>query len=247
MTAPSSSLGMVRAGLWLVGLVGAGVALRYAALGELATPPLSSTSQLGQWVESRSAATAAMAIVRLFAELATWYLVALSLLHAIASGGGRTSRAVADALSLPGARRVVCAGLGLGLVASSGLGAADADAGGPPQGQGTGRATMVPVTDGTATMTPIAPIAPIAPVAPEVHDVGPPSRWPATWRVVEGESMWSIAEELVADHAGQSPGPAAVDRLWRRLIEANRHRLVDPDDPDLILPGQVFEVPAHTP
>ena len=31
---------------------------------------------------------------------------------------------------------------------------------------------------------------------------------------------------------------------WRRLIEANRGRLVDPDDPDLVLPGQRFVLPA---
>ena len=59
--------------------------------------------------------------------------------------------------------------------------------------------------------------------------------------------MWSIAAELLADHSEREPAVAEVDPLWRRLIEVNIHRLVDPSDPDLILPGQVFEVPAHTP
>ncbi len=31
---------------------------------------------------------------------------------------------------------------------------------------------------------------------------------------------------------------------WRKLYEANRQRLVDPNNPDLILPGQILSVPS---
>jgi nucleoid-associated protein YgaU len=30
---------------------------------------------------------------------------------------------------------------------------------------------------------------------------------------------------------------------WAQLVDANRDRLVDPDDPDLLLPGQVLVLP----
>lgn len=252
----------MRAMAWIVGLIAAGLALRHAGGGDLGAPPMTSMTGLDQWAESRSAATAAMAIVRQVAELATWYLVALSLIHGFAAGGGRTRRAVADALSVPGARRMVRAGLGLGLAASS-IGSVSTDSprqelDGPgqgravmspikPEGDGApaGAATMVPVVDGTATMTPVASgVSDQAPAPP------PPAArpsWPSTWTVAEGESMWSIAAELLADHTEREPAVAEVDPLWRRLIEINVHRLVDPSDPDLILPGQVFEVPAQTP
>jgi hypothetical protein len=38
-----------------------------------------------------------------------------------------------------------------------------------------------------------------------------------------------------------------VARYHRRLIEVNRHRLVVPEDPDLVLPGDVLLRPAWNP
>jgi LysM domain-containing protein len=58
--------------------------------------------------------------------------------------------------------------------------------------------------------------------------------------VAEGDSLWSIAADLL--------GPAArdhrVDRAWRLLYRANRHTVGD--DPDLILPGDRLTVPDLT-
>jgi hypothetical protein len=34
-----------------------------------------------------------------------------------------------------------------------------------------------------------------------------------------------------------------VSRYWQRLIAANRHDLIDPDNPDLLVPGQRLVVP----
>lgn len=58
---------------------------------------------------------------------------------------------------------------------------------------------------------------------------------PTTWTVAPGESLWSIAEDVAA-------AVPVVDTAsyWARLVEANRHRLADPD---LIFPGQVLELP----
>jgi len=57
-------------------------------------------------------------------------------------------------------------------------------------------------------------------------------------------SFWSIAAEALAD-AGHPSDDASVGRYWRRLIDANRGRLVVPDNPDLLLPGQVLLLPPR--
>jgi nucleoid-associated protein YgaU len=71
---------------------------------------------------------------------------------------------------------------------------------------------------------------------------------PATWVVEPGDSLWSIAEEVVGAEvvagAGTAvPGERAVARYWRRLVAANRPHLVDPANPDLLVPGQRLVVP----
>lgn len=232
----------VRALAWLVGIAGAGVALRLASTGALAAPPLGSVDGLLAWVDGREPATAGLALVRLVAELSAWYVLAVSALHAIAvalrfAGGHR----LADALSVPGVRRLVHAGLGVGLAAASTVG------GGRGEVTAPGTATMVPVeapvrpshpaeaVAGTATMRPRQ-----AP-APQGTAVMAPA--PTTWTVAPGESLWSIAEDLLAETWQRPPTTAEVDPLWRALVEVNRGRLADPSDPDLIHPGQVFEVP----
>ena len=57
--------------------------------------------------------------------------------------------------------------------------------------------------------------------------------------VLPGEHFWGIAEQVVAERGLT----VTVADYWRLLIEANRSRLVDPDDPDLIHPGQVLVLP----
>lgn len=231
-----------RAATWLLGLVLAGLLLRLAATGDLANPPLGSLDELTAWSDAREPAAAAIALVRLAAELAVWYLLAVSTLHAAsavlrASSGHRA----ADAIATPAVRRLVRAGLGLGLAAASTVG-------GQEEAVAPGAATMTSMAEaplvtpariedprGTATMRPQvtqdAGVAQMIPVAP------------ATWTVTPGESLWTIAEDLLADAWRRPPTDAETDPFWRTLVETNRGRLVDPADPDLIHPGQVFEVP----
>jgi hypothetical protein len=64
-----------------------------------------------------------------------------------------------------------------------------------------------------------------------------------TWTVRPGDHLWHIAHDTVATRLGHAPTDAAVAPYWEQLIEVNRARLVDPDNPDLIFPGQVFTLP----
>jgi nucleoid-associated protein YgaU len=67
---------------------------------------------------------------------------------------------------------------------------------------------------------------------------------PATWTVERGDHLWSIAERSLADRLGHTAAADEVLFYWQQLIEANRDRLVDPANPDLILVGQTFVLPT---
>lgn len=75
-----------------------------------------------------------------------------------------------------------------------------------------------------------APVQAVAP-APEPPPPPPPPPPPAPkqLRVVKGDCLWRLS----AAHLGDAEG-------WRRLYEANRDKI---RNPDLIYPGQVFELP----
>jgi hypothetical protein len=230
-----------------IALLGAALAgLRLAATGDLATPPLTSLDDLQTWVDVRGPVPTAIGLVRLLAEAAAWYLLALSTLHVLA-GALRfgTGHAVADALALPGARRLVHAALGLSLVAAGPapehddpdpaiVTAAGHDVGTTAriEDQGSaGTAAMRPFeaaeSTGTATMTPLAP--------------------PRAWPVQPGESFWTIAADILTHAWGRPVSDHEIDPFWRSLVAANRDRLLDPADPDLIVPGQVFDIPPVPP
>lgn len=243
----------VRAAAWVLGLVGIAVVLRLAAVGDLTAPPISSPGRLGEWIDGRTPAAAAVALVRFGAELAAWYLVGLSALHAIAELlGARAGHRVLGVLAVPGASRLVRAGLGLGLVAASSVGAADRSPPPPapsmlvPQpatDERAGTASMRPTLEDPHAASPAGGTAWMRPTT-TVSEARPTALSPGTWTVTEGDSLWSIAEEVLGSHLGRAATDIEIDPYWRRLVEANRYRLVDPDDADLIVPGQVFELPA---
>jgi nucleoid-associated protein YgaU len=73
---------------------------------------------------------------------------------------------------------------------------------------------------------------------------GAPIEADALHTVRPGESLWRIAEDHLEAAWGRIPRDAEVVPYWRDVIERNRDRLVVPDDPDLILPGQVLVLPT---
>ena len=74
-----------------------------------------------------------------------------------------------------------------------------------------------------------------AQAAQDVHD--------AVHRVETGESLWSIAHDALADRWERVPSDAEVHGYWRELIEHNRAGLADPENPDLIFPGDEIALP----
>ena len=61
--------------------------------------------------------------------------------------------------------------------------------------------------------------------------------------VVAGEHLWSIAAEAVGASLDREPTDAEVHAYWQVLIDDNRDRLADPDNPDLLFPGQRLVLP----
>jgi nucleoid-associated protein YgaU len=76
--------------------------------------------------------------------------------------------------------------------------------------------------------------APVAAAAPHEHIV------------VAGESLWTIARDVVAGELGRSPTDAEVAGYWVELIETQRPFLANPEDPDLIFPGERVRLPSWT-
>lgn len=117
----------------------------------------------------------------------------------------------------------------------------------PPQASATMTRVLPSASAPPATPTPPVGATPAAyeptvvslPAAPAVPQIDA-----TTWIVEPGDSLWSIAEDVMAPSPDTNPGERAVTRYWRRLIEVNRAQLVDPDNPDLLVPGQHLVVPS---
>jgi nucleoid-associated protein YgaU len=104
--------------------------------------------------------------------------------------------------------------------------------------------TRLPAEDmPTAVMTPLpATDAPPASRAPPAHATVDAAAAPVSWTVEAGDSFWSIAAETVAP-AGDARDDRRVIGYWRRLVEVNRGRLLDPGNPDMLVPGQELVLP----
>lgn len=207
-------------------------ALVVAGRGGLAAPPVRSWTALERWYDAMGAGAASVALVRVAALVGVVWLLGASLLQLVARARpGPSLHAVADAMSPPVLRRWAHGVAGLSVMV--GLSGPPAPPGTSPDPAGTAVMERIdPPATSPPTTAPAAPPAPPAVPAP----IAPP---PDEVRVAPGDSFWTLAEEAVADHGHGG----SVDAYWRRLIAANRHRLVDPATPDLLYPGQVLVLP----
>lgn len=102
----------------------------------------------------------------------------------------------------------------------------------------TGLADATPSPTTPPTGTPAEDVATsTAAGAGAVHEVGEDH-----WEVALGDHLWAIAAEVLTD-AGRPTDDEGVAAYWTVLIDANLDSLVDPDDPDLLIPGQRLVLP----
>ena len=65
--------------------------------------------------------------------------------------------------------------------------------------------------------------------------------------VSAGESFWRIADDALTGHLDRAPTDREVAAYVERIVDRNRDRLADPENPDLIFPGQEFDLPPLAP
>lgn len=61
--------------------------------------------------------------------------------------------------------------------------------------------------------------------------------------VEPGDHFWELAAQRLADAWGRQPTAAEISPYWADMVAANSGRLLPPNDPDVIYPEQVFELP----
>ena len=122
----------------------------------------------------------------------------------------------------------------------------------------TGEQSPSGTTDGSATSGKIEPADPWLPWAAPMD--GGPRLEPATLALTEpfaapiapttrevvvraGDHLWGIAASEMSARLGRAATDSEIGSYWRALIGANRDRLADRDNPDLILPGQTLVLP----
>lgn len=244
----------VGVGVWLIGLGAVLWAMHRLGHGALSTPPLTDRSALQRWTTDRDPVTIGFALLRLVALATAWYLVAVTVLGALARAS-RLPRLVAlsDLATLPPVRRLLGGVFGLGLTAAAGTIVGVPLSVGPsaPRSRADGMAVVMERTDDRVV------VMTAEPQADDDHDddddqgtasmwvLGPdaPASDPTAWTVAPGDSLWSLAEAQLTASLDRPVSDAEVERYWRRVLDENRSRLADPANPDLIFAGQVFAIP----
>lgn len=251
---------------WLVALAGAIWLLTALGRGPLAVPSILETPEWRAWLASKDGPTIFFAVLRLFTLAIAWYLSGTIAVGTVAHLV-RSARllAIANLMALPTVRRTLQAAFGAGLAAASlTAGSSSVASVPPPVATAVAPARLAPAAE-QPPQQPVPSIPPLrartdprsraavdhaARAQPEsLEEPGPatptadvePSR--ATWTVQPGDHLWSIAERTLARAWERQPSDDETTAYWQRLIARNRPVLTDPGNPDLILPGQVFELP----
>ena len=235
------------------------VAVLHGLGGPLAPPPLGDGRGFRAWFEQRQPPEVVFGLLRLVALALAWYLLAVTL----AGTAGRVLRlrtlvTALDAVTVPVVRRLVDAAMGLSVVAAAlagtpGVAGAAGDSAPPPvevmrrlpdagvPGEAAPE-TMRRLPDNPAGPPGVPPPQGGAEAAGTAAPPAPAAA-PVTWKVAPGDHFWSVAERVLARARQRPPADAEVDPYWRSLVAANRDRLRDPANPDLLFPGQELVVP----
>ena len=267
----SEPLARLRLLAWCVGLVGALWFLHLVGRGDLGTPPLTSLEELRSWPEAVGAATAVVAVVRLLALGCAWYLLIVTVVGAIARSTGTTAVQVHADRATPGfvrgllssASTATAAGLTLAVspllvpsVAETPSSAADETAAAATMQPSSEAPVMrpgspVPMMRIVAPPAPAPPSSPVAPLTLPEDELILAASIPLAqttptevWEVATGDHFWGIAADVLHDAWGRAATEAEVARYWQMVIDHNRAELADPDNPDLIYPGQRFSLPT---
>jgi hypothetical protein len=225
----------------VLALVGVVTAMAHLGHGPLAAPDLGAPASWSGWVAARTAPQAAVALLRLVVLGLASYLLAVTALALVVRLGDARYVTLADVVTLPCVRGVVHASIGMGVVVAA-VGA-------------SGSLAVHRAPSGVPTAAEVALVSSVAPPAPPTGSpppvlqkvTAPAPAAERTWTVGSGEHFWSISTRVLAAAWGRAPSDVEVVPYWEQLIEANRDRLADRSNPDLLFPGQQLVVPPPPP
>lgn len=272
----SPAIRLLGGSAWVVTLASSALLLHALGSGLLAPPPILDRDALAHWLAERDALVVAFALVRVVGLALSVYLLAVTLLGLLARVSRVPALVAAvDVATIPPARPVLAALAGVSLTASASTLAATyvlgpgASPGVVPLDRAPPATVTVPAdVDRPPGEEPSPEEVPAdaggevgAAAAAEQEDEAPPGggaradgpvdvgagSGPGRWVVAPGDHLWSVAETTLARAWGWPPTDAEIDPYWREVVEANRARLLDPANPDLVRPGQALTVPAPPP
>ncbi|MBI3256552.1 MAG: LysM peptidoglycan-binding domain-containing protein [Actinobacteria bacterium] len=108
----------------------------------------------------------------------------------------------------------------------------------------TSPTTTSPTTTSPTTTSPTTTVIRADPSVPPTGEDGPAAEGGREWTVRPGDHLWGIAEAVMAEHGSPQASEADIAHYWAALIAANRDRLADPANPDLIFSDQVLLIPV---
>ncbi len=103
------------------------------------------------------------------------------------------------------------------------------------------------MTDGTVFSQQTVTLAPGWELLVPGSDTDSTEEAVGTVEVVPGDHFWKLAERAMTDAWGRAPTDEELTPYWWSMVEANDGRLLPPEDPNLIYPGQNFVVPTPPP
>ena len=188
-----------------------------------------SRAQLESWLTAEGAVRASFALARAAGLVLAMYMALLAVLALVAALSGAAGAArVALRVALPSLRPLVAPIVAITLTVTTAV---------PALAQG--RDQPPPVMQIVASPDSNPPVMRFVQVETRA---APAASSAATHTVAPGDTFWSIAEDAVRTD-GRAASDHDVVSYWHVLIDRNRDRLRVPGEPDLIFPGQVFELP----
>jgi nucleoid-associated protein YgaU len=200
------------------------------------------------------------------AVIAGWFIASVIMWRLALGLGWSGLTAIAIRVAAPGARKLVETTLALTVLVGAGACSTRAVDEAPVMSlisTGVSSATSTPPTPVTAEAltTSGAPLKLTeetslvsANLSPEPHPYSDQPELPVVntgdstkptdlYEVVEGDNLWDIARATLTSELGRQAASAEIAPYWQKLVATNLNS-ISSGDPDLIYPGELFQLPS---
>lgn len=195
------------------------------------------------WVKNTETTIVVFTFIRVIAMYAIAYLIVATAICAVAHcTPWRRFIRIIDALTVPAARAFAVRAASLSAASALALPATTSHASASPDvpvlrhllPSENAPSPSLPTTTNSVSASP-----------PTLTDLPPSVTSTRTHVVQRGENFWLIAQNQLTSALERPPTDGEVTAYWRQLVELNQHRLRHSEDPDLIFPGQLIDLPER--